>query len=135
MMRAALILGLIIFTAGSSIGDAEARAGRGGGGGSIAVRGYTTSRGTYVAPHFRSRPDGFAARPAYSPRAALIVGSSAAVAAAGTVVGMNSADAVEVTASTASQLPIEVTRTAVAEVPWCAPNRIVGSGAGFCLIN
>ena len=38
----------------------EATAGGGGGarGGSVHVRGYTKSNGTYVAPHYRSAPDG-----------------------------------------------------------------------------
>ena len=32
--------------------------GRGGGGGAVSVRGYTRQDGTYVAPHYRSAPDG-----------------------------------------------------------------------------
>lgn len=135
MMRAALSLGLIAFTAGSSIREAEARAGRGWSGGIISVRGYTTPRGTYVAPYTRSRAGSDAARPAQSSKEALVVGSSTAIVGAGVGIGLRSADAAELDASTPPQHPVEVAQAAAQEAPWCAPSRIVGSGLGFCLVN
>lgn len=59
-MRAWLVIGVAAFALIGGLQAAEARGGRGGGGGGglIGVRGYTTQRGTYVAPHVRSRADG-----------------------------------------------------------------------------
>jgi hypothetical protein len=55
---AALVLSALPFL--SSIDPADARSGGGSSsaGGTVSVRGYTTSKGTYVAPHERTAPDG-----------------------------------------------------------------------------
>ncbi len=61
-MRGAVVLGIAILSAASWHSAAEARGGRGGGGYGVGtvvrVGGYVNSRGTYVAPHYRTKADG-----------------------------------------------------------------------------
>lgn len=81
-MRAWLVMGVAGFALIGGLQAAEARGGRGGGGGVISVRGYTTQRGTYVAPHVRSRPDGVPGNNlSYRPGVAASVATGGAVAA------------------------------------------------------
>jgi hypothetical protein len=59
-MRPTLIL-LVIFASLSlriAAADARGHGGSGSGGGSHSVGGYTTKRGTYVAPHMQTNPNG-----------------------------------------------------------------------------
>lgn len=52
-MRSKLILGVLaVFFATAGVAEAK-----GGAGGTVSVRGYTKSNGTYVAPHVRTVPD------------------------------------------------------------------------------
>lgn len=115
---------------------ADARAGRGGGSlGSVPVRGYVTQRGTYVAPHVRTRPDGIRTNN-LSYRDGGVIGLGAAGAAV-TLRGVHKAD-VSRSGSNAVPGPIALANGEDAERehgPWCPASQRVGSGVGFCLIN
>lgn len=121
--------------------NTEAALARGfrGGGGYVGVRGYVTSRGTYVAPHVRTRPDGIVENNLsyrgglpLSPERAV---SDPALVAAGSTPGPL------LTSAGPRAIPGPTTWTdtgpdpKVAKEPWCASKRVVGTGAGFCIVN
>lgn len=135
-MRSLLIFGLVAFITGGSVLAAEARAGRSGGSGSVSVKGYITSRGTYVAPHFRSRPSGSVPGQSFSGRVGpLAVPVAAAVGTNALTSSASSASIVSDSRASSTQSEGLVAQADIVEVPWCAPDRIVGSGLGFCLVN
>lgn len=120
--------------------NAEAALARGSrGGGYIGVRGYVTSRGTYVAPHVRTRPDGIVENNlSYRggvPRSPEPAVSEPALAATG------STPSPLLTSNGPQAIPGPTTWTdtgpdpKVAKEPWCASKRVVGTGAGFCIVN
>ncbi|GJE41591.1 hypothetical protein [Methylobacterium soli] len=125
-MRTLLLIGAAALALAGSGLEAAAR-GRGGGwGGSVSVRGYVTSRGTYVAPHTRSRPDGILSNNLSNRLDRPVPAGSASY------VSLPPPESTEV----AGAAPGTATAEKVAKAePWCPPGRLVGSGAGFCLIN
>jgi hypothetical protein len=131
-MRTLLLIGVAALAlAGSSL-EAVAR-GRGGGwGGLVSVRGYTTARGTYVAPHTRSRPDSILSNNlSYRMDRPVPAGSASYVSLPPAEDAAVGAAAVARTPASAATLPEKITKAD----PWCPTGRVVGSGAGFCLIN
>lgn len=123
-MRGAFVLGIAILSATSWHGAAEARGGRGGGGGSaVAVRGYVNSRGTYVAPHYRTKADGILSNN-LSYR-----GDASSYALRGSV-PVASADPLDVPAATVASLS-QPTAPRV-KMPWCLSGTVVG---GFCVLH
>ncbi len=121
-----ILLGLACLIAAAPIAPAMARGGRGG---VVAVRGYVTYRGTNVAPHVRTRPDGVAENnlsyrggPRQTVSSSVIEGEP------------------DPTSSTLAprSIPGPTTWTG-SESPQpkvsCNPKQLVGTGAGFCLVN
>lgn len=104
-------------------------------GGWVSVRGYVTSRGTYVAPHFRTRPDGIPENNLSDRGGAPRPPEPAVVATAGSTSGPL------VTIDGPRVIPGPTTWTETgpspkeAKEPWCASKRVVGTGAGFCISN
>lgn len=115
---------------------ADARAGRGGGSsGSVSVRGYITQRGTYVAPHALTRPDGIRTN-----NLSYRDGGGIGLGAVGVAVPLRSSDEADVSRSGSNAVPgpIAFANGEDAErehQPWCPASQRVGSGVGFCLIN
>ncbi|AWN36533.1 hypothetical protein [Methylobacterium radiodurans] len=137
-MRAWLVMGVAGFALMSGLQAAEARGGRGGGG-LISVRGYTTQRGTYVAPHVKSRPDGVPGNNlSYRPGVAASVaigGATGGAVAAGLPAG---GGGVVQTASATDGFP-EVARAPRMPLYECpAGQRIAWNDElddGFCILN
>lgn len=115
---------------------ADARAGRGGGSsGSVSVRGYVTQRGTYVAPHVRTRPDGIRTNNLFY-RDGGVIG----LGAAGVAVTLRGSDEADVSRSGSNAIPGPIALAGGEDAerehePWCPASQRVGSGVGFCLIN
>jgi hypothetical protein len=123
-MRGAFVLGVVFLSAASWNGAAEARGGRGGGGGSIvSVRSYVTKNGTYVAPHYRSRADDILSNN-LSYR-----GSASGYTYRGSV-PVASADPLDVPAATVASL--SQPSAPRVKMPWCSGGTVVG---GFCVLN
>lgn len=135
-MRASVVLGIVILSAGSWHSAAEARGGRGGGGygGSslVSVGGYTRRDGTYVAPHYRTKADGILSNnltyrgggSSYS------YGSRTDSYTYQGSVPVASADPLDVPTATVATL-LQPTATRV-KMPWCSDGTIV---SGFCVLN
>jgi hypothetical protein len=124
-------LSLAVLAVAASAAPVVARGG-GHSGGYVPVRGYVTSRGTYVAPHVRTRPDGIVEnnlsyrRSQYRP-----------VERAPVVAGMPPDGPIS-SSEGPCVIPGPTTWTTGGEPPrdsWCDPKRLVGTGAGFCMIN
>ncbi len=134
-MRFLASLGLAILMTAALASPTLARGfGRGGGGGLVSVKSYTRSDGTRVASHVRTRPDGILDNNLSYRGGANRSPESALVAAAG-----SNSDAL-VTSSGPLVIPGPTTWTDTgpnpkAKEPWCATNRVVGTGSGFCVIN
>jgi len=126
-MRGAVVLGIAILSASSWYSAAEARGGRGGGGyggGSVvAVRSYVTKKGTYVAPHYRTKADGILSNN-LSYR-----GGASSYTYQGSV-PVASAGPVDVPAATVASLS-QPTASRV-KMPWCSDGTII---SGFCVLN
>jgi hypothetical protein len=126
-MRAAVALGIAILSAASWNSAAEARGVRGGGsyGGGTLVRvsGYVNSRGTYVAPHYRTKADGILSNN-LSYR-----GGSSSYTYQGSV-PVASADPLDVPATTVASLSQPASPRV--KMPWCSDGTIV---SGFCVLN
>lgn len=124
-MRGAVVLGIAILSAASWHSAAEARGGRGGGGGGTLVRvsGYVNSRGTYVAPHYRTKADGILSNN-LSYR-----GGGSSYTYQGSV-PVASADPLDVPAATVASLSRPTPRKE--KMPWCSDGTIV---SGFCVLN
>ncbi|EHP94198.1 hypothetical protein [Methylorubrum extorquens] len=123
-MRGAFVLGIAILSAASWHSAAEARGGRGGGGGSfVSVRSYVNSRGTYVSPHYRTKADGILSNN-LSYR-----GGTSSYTYQGSV-PVASADPLDVPAATVASLS-QPTAPRV-KMPWCSGGTVVG---GFCILN
>jgi hypothetical protein len=125
-------LGLAILMTAAHAAPTLARGGGRGGGGLVGVRGYVTSRGTYVAPHVRTRPDGILENN-LSYRGGTYRSSEPELApTAGTTTR-------PLIASDGPQsIPGPTTWTDTGpspKEPWCASKRVVGTGAGFCMVN
>ena len=124
-----ILLGLACLITAAPIAPAMARGGYIGGSGSVAVRGYVTSRGTYVAPHVRTRPDGVLENNlSYRGGSRQAVGSPM----------INGEPGPLPSAGVPRSIPGPTTWTGTDAVPQrasCDPKRLVGTGAGFCLVN
>lgn len=126
-MRAAVALGIAILSAASWNSAAEARGGRGGGGygGGTLVRvsGYVNSRGTYVAPYYRTKADGILSNN-LSYR-----GGSSSYTYRGSV-PVASADPLD--APAAAIAAVSQPTAPKAAIPWCSDGTII---SGFCILN
>lgn len=115
---------------------ADARSGRGGGpSGSVSVRGYVTQRGTYVAPHVRTRPDGIRMNN-LSYREGGVIG----LGVSGVAFPLRGSDEADVSRSGSNAVPGPIALASGEDAererePWCPASQRVGSGVGFCLIN
>lgn len=129
---ASLGLAILVMAAHASPTMARGGGGRGGGGGLIAVRGYVTSRGSYVAPHLRTRPDGILENNlsyrGRSPDTAVLANPGSAPGALVASEGPQSIPG-PTTWTDTGPTPRE------AKEPWCATKRVIGTGSGFCMIN
>lgn len=131
-MRFLVSLSLVVLMTATSAAPSFARGGGRGGGGLVSVRAYVTSRGTYVAPHVRTRPDGvlennlsFRGANATSP---LPSGNDLPIVPPRALIESDGLKAV----------PTPTTWTNTGSRPveqQCPGNRLVGTGAGFCIIN
>jgi hypothetical protein len=124
-MRGAFGLGIVILTALGSNSAAEARGGRGSGGGGTPVRvsGYVNSRGTYVAPHYRTKADGILSNN-------LTYRGGTSSYTYGGSVPVASADPLDLPTATVASLS-QPTAPRL-KMPWCSDGTIV---SGFCVLN
>jgi hypothetical protein len=113
--------------------QAETTLARGrGGSGLVSVRGYVNSRGTYVPLHFRTRPNGSPEDNLFSRGGTY--GSPESVLATTAVTTSHP----PIASDGPQSIPGPTTWTDTGlnpKAPWCASGRIVGAGAGFCIIN
>ncbi|MGY6282614.1 hypothetical protein ACXIT0_06935 [Methylorubrum extorquens] len=124
-MRGAVVLWIAILSAASWHSSAEARGGRGSGSGGTPVRvsGYVNSRGTYVAPYYRTKADGILSNN-LSYR-----GSASSYTYLGSV-PVASADPLDVPTATVASLS-QPTAPRL-KMPWCSDGTII---SGFCVLN
>ncbi len=129
-MRIGIMIGAATLALAGQLVSAEARGGRIGGG-VVGLRGSLPTRGAAVSPHRLTPPDtllsnAISHRAGAAPRYTSLPGAEA-VTRGMPVLAMEARPP-----AAASVAPVQ---KAVAARPWCPPERLVGSGAGFCLIN
>lgn len=125
-MRIVIMIGAATLVFVGHLVSAEAR----GGGGLAGVRGAVLSRGTVVPPRLRLSPDailsgGISHRAGTGPRYTALPGPEPIT---------RGIPLLAVDAPATATAPVAPVQKAAAS-PWCPPERLVGSGKGFCLIN
>jgi hypothetical protein len=135
-VRFLISLGLAILVTATFVAPTFARGGgRGGGvGGLVSVRGHYRANGTYVAPYVRTRPDGipennlsYRGGTYRSPEPAL---ATTAVTTSHPLIAGDGPQSIPGPTTWTDTGP-----SPKAKEPWCVTNRVVGTGAGFCIIN
>jgi hypothetical protein len=125
-------LSIAILTTAAHASPTLARGGGRGGGGLVSVSGYTRANGTHVAPHVRTRPDGILENNLSYRGGAYRSPEPALVANAGPTSGPR------ITSAGPQAIPGPTTWTDTGprlKEPWCTSKRVVGTGAGFCMVN
>jgi hypothetical protein len=134
-MRTPLLIGVSAFAFVSSFLSAEALDGYGGRWASLP--GHALSRGSWVTPHYQTEPDSGHGENLSALDGSAMGSDGLRGTSPRSYVPLPASESQDTSALPASAKPHTVGAELKVEgaKPWCPPERIVGSGAGFCRIN